>query len=74
MKIKRDIGAKIDWLSIIIFLILIFIGWLNIYSAVYNEESTGIFDINQKYGRQLIWIIASLLVAFIILIIDSKFY
>lgn len=49
-------------------------GWLNIYAAVYNEEHHVITDISQKYGKQLIWISTSLLIAFIILIIDENFY
>lgn len=47
---------------------------MNIYSAVYNEEHHVITDISQKYGKQLIWIATSLLLALIILIIDENFY
>jgi rod shape determining protein RodA len=49
-------------------------GWLNIYAAVYNEDHHVITDISQKYGKQLIWISSSLLIALIILIIDENFY
>ncbi len=49
-------------------------GWMNIYAAVYNEEHYAITDISQKYGKQLIWIATSLLLAIIILIIDENFY
>ena len=65
---------RIDWLTIILFLILVIAGWFNIYSVEYNDESNSLFDIEKKYGRQLIWIICSVLLAFMILIIDSKFY
>ena len=47
---------------------------MNIYAAVYNEEHYIITDTSQKYGKQMIWIITSLLLAFIILIIDENFY
>jgi rod shape determining protein RodA len=50
------------------------IGWMNIYSAVYNEEHYVITDISQKYGKQMIWIGISFLLAAIILIIDENFY
>lgn len=49
-------------------------GWINIYAAVYNEEHKSIFDISQSYGKQLIWIITSIILAIIILIIDAKFF
>jgi rod shape determining protein RodA len=49
-------------------------GWLNIYAAVYNEEHHSIFDFSQRYGKQLIWIGAALILAFLIFIIDINFY
>lgn len=53
---------------------LVMMGWMNIYSAVYNEEHYIITDISQKYGKQMIWIGTSLILALIILIIDENFY
>jgi rod shape determining protein RodA len=49
-------------------------GWLNIYSAVYNEDHKSIFDMTQNYGKQMIWILTSLILAVFILVIDGKFY
>jgi rod shape determining protein RodA len=49
-------------------------GWINIYAAVYNEEYSNILSMSQKYGKQLVWILTSLLLATIILIIDGNFY
>lgn len=49
-------------------------GWMNIYSAVYNEDHNVITDMSQKYGKQMLWIATSLLLALIILIIDENFY
>lgn len=57
-----------------LYLVLILMGWANIYAAVYNEEHHMITDFTQKYGKQLIWIGTSLLLALIILIIDESFY
>jgi len=57
-----------------LYLVLVLMGWANIYAAVYNEEHYVITDITQKYGKQLIWILTSLVLALIILIIDESFY
>ncbi len=65
---------NIDWLTIALYLILVILGWLNIYSAVYDEQHQSIFDISQKYGKQLIWIISALTLGFIILLIEAEFY
>jgi len=71
---KSDFGKGIDWQLVFIYLLLVFMGWLNIYAAVYNESHQSIFDFTQRYGMQLIWIAAALVLAIFILAIDSKFF
>jgi len=57
-----------------LFLVLVIMGWFNIYAAVYNEEHKEILDFSQRYGKQFIWIVASLIIAVFVVIIDSRFY
>jgi rod shape determining protein RodA len=71
---RNNLWANIDWFTVLIYLALILMGWVNIYSAVYDAEHKSIFDVSQRYGKQLIWIGAALLIAFVILIIESDFY
>jgi len=73
-KQSNNIFSDVDWVTVMLYLVLVTMGWLNIYSAVYNENHHVITDMTQKYGKQLIWIGTSLLLALIILIIDEKFY
>jgi rod shape determining protein RodA len=56
------------------YFLLVLIGWVNIYAAVYNQEHQNIFDLSQNFGKQLIWIGTSVLLALVILIIDAKFF
>jgi len=56
------------------YVVLILMGWVNIYAAVYNEEHSSILDMSQSYGKQLLWIVTSVVLALIILLIDAKFY
>ncbi len=74
MRQQKSIFENIDWLLVIMYLIFVLMGWLNIYAAVYNEEHQSIFDMTQNYGRQLLWIGTSLLIALAILVIDGKFF
>jgi rod shape determining protein RodA len=74
MREDRGIFKKTDRWLIIIYLALVVIGWINIYAAVYSEEHKSIFDLGQNYGRQMIWIVTSLIIALIILLFDSKFF
>lgn len=71
---SNTIFYNIDWITVFLYLTLVVMGWLNIYSAVYNEEHYVITDISQKYGKQLIWIGTALFLALIILVIDENFY
>lgn len=67
-------GTKFDWITIFIYIALVSIGWVNIYSASYNTTSTEFFDFSQIYIKQLVWISLSLILIPFILAVDSKFY
>lgn len=74
MREQKSILQNIDWLMVSIYLVMVLMGWFNIYSAVYNEEHKNIFDFTQNYGKQTLWIATAILIALIILVIDGKFY
>ena len=73
MRSKTIIG-KIDIWLVIIYLALATIGLLSIYAAAFNEAHPHIWDFSQNYGKQLLFIGVSLLVGFMILLIDAKFF
>lgn len=66
--------AQADRLLLWIYIILTLVGWLNIYSALYDENHHNIFDMQVNYGRQLVWILSSYLLVAMIMISDSRFY
>ena len=74
MNERNSIIGKIDWVTVLIYLALVIIGWFSIFSAKYDETHPSIFDLSQVYGKQLIWIGASLLIGFVILLVDAKFF
>lgn len=74
---NRKIGllsSNIDYTTIFIYVVLVFMGWVSIYSAVYDEAQTVFFDFSHRYIMQMVWIGISFSVAFAILLIDSKYY
>jgi len=71
---RSKIIGRIDWVTMLIYFALVLIGWFSIFSAKYNELHPSIFDFSMEYGKQLIWIGAALLIGFIILLIDAKFF
>ncbi len=72
--IRESRVSSIDWLSLFVYLLLMLLGWVMIYSAVYDENHSSIFDMSQRYGKQLLWIMLSLLLGAVILLIDAKFF
>ena len=74
MRQQKSIFENLDWVMVTIYLVMVFLGWINIYAAVYNEEHKSILDASQNYGKQLIWIGSSLLIAVFILLLDGKVF
>lgn len=71
---QKSIYQRVDWLLIVVFFVMILMGWLNIYAAVYNEDHKNIFDMSQNYGKQLLYIAAAIIIAATILMFDYKFF
>ena len=71
---RGNILSSIDWLTIGLYLIMIFFGWVNIYGATYNFEQTSMVNLSNPAGKQFMWIGVSLVIAITILIIDYKTY
>ncbi|CAH8282601.1 rod shape determining protein RodA [Mariniflexile fucanivorans] len=65
---------KFDWLTIILFFILVGFGWLNIVSASHSGDTINYFDFSQPYGKQLMFIFMTIGLIVLILAIESKFY
>lgn len=74
MRREHGIFQRIDWVLVILYLVLVLFGWLNIYAAVYDETQPSIFDVSQRYGKQMIWIAAAFLLAITTLAVDPKFF
>ncbi|WP_034886699.1 rod shape-determining protein RodA [Gillisia sp. Hel_I_29] len=67
-------SISFDWITIIIYLLLISFGWMNIYSASLGSTPTSIFDFSQTYGKQAVWIVLSLVLIVLLLSIEARFY
>ncbi|WP_281989394.1 rod shape-determining protein RodA [Aquimarina aggregata] len=66
--------AAIDWITVLIFLLLVAFGWANIYSASYEGEAFSITDLSQVYVKQGYWILLSIVLIVITQAIEVKFY
>ncbi len=74
MRLNRQEG-EIDWTTVLVYLTLVFLGWFNIYAAVFDETvQHGLFDLETDSGKQLIFIGAAILIIVGVLALDFKFY
>ena len=73
MKNQR-VGSSIDWITILLYTVLVIMGWMTIYSASLPIEETSLFDLSQIYGRQMLFIGLTIPIIFIILFTDAKLF
>ncbi|MGL5637257.1 MAG: FtsW/RodA/SpoVE family cell cycle protein, partial [Bacteroidales bacterium] len=71
---RINIWQSVDWITILLYLLMIFCGWISIYAASYDFDNASIFDFAERSGKQLMWIGISVMAGLFIMIIDSSFY
>ena len=71
---NQSVGNSIDWLTLLLYMLLVIAGWLNIYSASLPEVEAALFDITQIYGRQMLFIGLSLPLILILLFTEAKIF
>lgn len=73
---NQSITNHIDWITVGLYITLVILGWLNIYSSSLSSvtgDST-IFDLSQFYGKQFLYIGLTIPLVLVILFVEGKFY
>jgi rod shape determining protein RodA len=65
---------NVDWITVVIYLVLVTLGLMNIYSAVYDPALSSIFDLGRLEGKQFVFICVSLVLGFSLLMVDASFF
>lgn len=71
---KTNIWATVDWVTILLYVLMIIAGWFSICGASYEFDNVGLFDPSGRPGSQLIWIGTSVILIFVIMMLESDFY
>ncbi|MFD1141702.1 rod shape-determining protein RodA [Larkinella insperata] len=72
---EPQITQNIDWVTLLLYIACVFMGWLNVYAAVYSPETqTSLFDLSTNAGKQLMWIGTTVLLIIAILVINYRFW
>ena len=65
----RGLGKTVDWRIVICYLLLVLIGWVNIYASIHSTEPASIFDWSARSGKQAIWILTAFALDILILFV-----
>ena len=68
------ISQAVDWPTILMYIVMVLMGWVSVYGASYDFDHPGIFDLNQNAGKQLLWIACCVTISISLLMIDSRIY
>ncbi|MBS1535667.1 MAG: rod shape-determining protein RodA [Bacteroidetes bacterium] len=72
---NQSVTNNLDWMSVFIYIVLVILGWLNIYSSSLSlSDDNYILDLSQFYGKQLFSIALAIPLIFIVLSVEGKFY
>lgn len=71
---NSSVFRNLDWITVVIYLLLVAAGALSIYAASYDFDNASIFDFAEFSGKQLRWIGLSLIIGFVILLLDYRIY
>lgn len=77
MQGERIISKGVDWVSVWLYIILVSIGVLCIFSVEYHNTGdiwNNIIGLKKNYSRQILFILISAVIAVFILLTDSKFF
>lgn len=70
-KFDRGLKQTVDWKLVVCYILLVLIGWINIYASVQSGDPGSIFDLGVRSGKQFLWFGISLVAAVLILFVIS---
>ncbi len=75
MRRDEDLTRNVDWVTVLLYSVMVVMGWLNVFAAVYDpEQDQSIFDLSLNSGKQMLWIMTAVVLIVFIMLIDYKFW
>ena len=71
---RKGFLHHIDWITVLIYMVMVVFGAVSIYAASYDFEGGRMFDFSQFSGKQFVWIGLALLLGLVILLLDARIY
>jgi rod shape determining protein RodA len=73
-KREQSVLRSLDWWTIFIYLTLLTFGWFSVCGASYSYGETDIFSLSTRSGMQIVWIGTSIVLGFVLVMLDDRFY
>lgn len=71
---QPSILKSMDWWTVAIYIALLVFGWISVCGASYTYGETDIFSLASRSGMQIVWIGTSIVLGFVLLMMDDRFY
>ncbi len=71
---NKGIFLSIDWITILLYVILIVWGWFSVCGACYDFNNPNLFSWETNSGKQIVWGGTSLVLAAVLMLIEKRFY
>ena len=71
---SKGIFLSIDWMTILLYVILIVWGWFSVCGACYDFNNPDLFSWETNSGKQIVWGGTSLVLAAVLMLIEKRFY
>ena len=73
-RLHKGVLRSLDWWTILIYLALLTFGWVSVCGASYSYGDTDIFSLDTRSGMQIVWIGTSIVLGFVLLMTDDRYY
>ncbi len=71
---QPSILRSLDWWTMGIYVALLIFGWMSVCGASYSFSEPDVFSLSTRSGMQIIWIGTSICLAFVVLMLDDRYY
>ena len=71
---NQSLIKNLDWVTLIIYAMMIIAGVVSIYAASYDFDNASIFDFGEFSGKQIRWIGLSFILGLVLLLVDSRLF
>ena len=71
---KTGVLQSVDWWTILIYMALLVFGWMSVCGASYSFSEPDILSLSTRSGMQIVWIGTSLVLGFVLLMLDDRYY